>query len=373
MPNSRQNLPKTSESISPLTVTACAHHGAGDPNHVKEDGLSTHGFQADGPIIDVHAHIYPERYLDSLERSGIDPASTAIARDMNASDEERDIQARLRQMDEANVAYQVVSLTPQSPLIEDRSTAVQAARLANNIYAEVLQRHPHRFKAYAAVPFFHPQEAVEELTRSIDELGFSGVAINALPAENRALIDPEFIPFFEELNRRKTVCYIHPSGNAAFSSPLLNHQLEWVNGVPTEDAIAVLHLLKGDYINRFPDIKFQIAHLGGDLPFLAQRLEDNYTDWGSFRSSPREALRSIWFDAANFFGPSLVMAHNHVFDPNKILAGSDYPYFQNDKRDLYTRAITYIIESGLSNEDINNILVHNPVRLLGNIFTAQPE
>ena len=38
MPNSRQNLPKTSESISPLTVTACAHHGAGDPNHVKEDG-----------------------------------------------------------------------------------------------------------------------------------------------------------------------------------------------------------------------------------------------------------------------------------------------------------------------------------------------
>ena len=89
MPNSRQNLPKTSESISPLTVTACAHHGAGDPNHVKEDGLSTHGFQADGPIIDVHAHIYPERYLDFLERSGIDPASTAIARDMNASDEER--------------------------------------------------------------------------------------------------------------------------------------------------------------------------------------------------------------------------------------------------------------------------------------------
>lgn len=67
------------------------------------------------------------------------------------------------------------------------------------------------------------------------------------------------------------------------------------------------------------------------------------------------------------------MARNHVFDPNKILAGSDYPYFQNDKRDLYTRAITYIIESGLSNEDINNILVHNPVRLLGNIFTAQPE
>lgn len=370
---SRRTLLGLAGATAAATITACTHTGAGNPEGARQSQgkpLDANTFHPDGPVIDIHAHIYPKRYLDFLEKAGIDPASTTIARNMNASDEEPEIRARLRQMDEANVAYQVVSLTPQSPLITDRTAAVEAARLANNIYAEVLERHPDRFKAYAAVPFFHPQEAVAELTRALDDLHFSGVAINALPAANRSLIDPEFEPFFAELNKRGAVCYVHPSGNAAFSSPMLDHQLEWVNGAPTEDAIAVLHLLKGDYLNRFPHIKFQIAHLGGDIPFLAQRIEDNYTDWGSFKSSPRESLRKMWFDTANFFGPSLVLAHDHVYDPEKLLAGSDYPYFQNEKRDLYTRSVEYIIESGLSEKAVNNILVHNPVRLLGDIFTT---
>lgn len=74
---------------------------------------------------------------------------------------------------------------------------------------------------------------------------------------------------------------------------MLSHHLEWVNGAPIEDAIAVLHLLQGDYINRFPNIKFQVAHLGGDVAFLAQRVEDNFTDWGSFPTSPRENLKKF--------------------------------------------------------------------------------
>lgn len=60
------------------------------------------------------------------------------------------------------------------------------------------------------------------------------------------------------------------------------------------------------------------------------------------------------------------MAHDHVFDPHNILAGSDNPYFQNmGNRRLYNRAVDYVVESGLNDEAINNILVHNPARLLG--------
>lgn len=356
-------------------MTTCNHTGAGTPgatasahHAASEKGLAGGTFTPDGPVVDTHAHVYPARYLDFLEKCGIDPASTKIARNMNASDEQPELDARLAQMDAAGVQYQVLSATPQSPLLADAATATDAARMVNDIYADILARYPERFRAYGAVPFFHPDQAIEETTRALDDLGFDGIAINALPAENKAITDEEYVPFFEELNRRGTVLYIHPSGNAAYSEPMLSHHLEWVNGAPMEDAIAVLHLLKGDYINRFPNIKFQVAHLGGDVAFLAQRIEDNFTDWGSFPTSPRENLKKIWFDAANFFGPSLVMAHDHVFDPDRILAGSDYPYFQNmGDRELYTRAVDYVVESGLDAEAVNNILVHNPVRLLGEL------
>lgn len=80
---------------------------------------------------------------------------------------------------------------------------------------DILARYPDRFRAYGAVPFFHPDQAVEETTRALDDLGFDGIAINALPAENKAITDEEYTPLFEELDRRSSVLYIHPSGNAA--------------------------------------------------------------------------------------------------------------------------------------------------------------
>ena len=61
-------------------------------------------------IIDSHAHVYPADYLDRLERIGVDPATTQVARDLRASSEPEDIAARLRQMDDAGVDVQVLSV-----------------------------------------------------------------------------------------------------------------------------------------------------------------------------------------------------------------------------------------------------------------------
>lgn len=54
--------------------------------------------------------------------------------------------------------------------------------------------------------------------------------------------------------------------------------LEWVVGAPLKAMIATLQLLKQDIPQKYPNIKFHISHLGGALPFLIQRIEDNYED-----------------------------------------------------------------------------------------------
>lgn len=90
----------------------------------------------------------------------------------------------------------------------------------------------------------------------------------------------------------------------AVSPMIVDHHLEWVNGAPVEDAIAVLQLLKAGIPNRYPNLRFHIAHLVGDLPFLAQRIEDKYADRGAFPALPLQMLRRMWFDAASFHQPS---------------------------------------------------------------------
>ncbi|CAB0571811.1 hypothetical protein FRC0316_02062 [Corynebacterium diphtheriae] len=51
--------------------------------------------------IDTHAHIYPAPYLDMLEKAGVDPASTKIARNLGADSTSDDIEKRLLWMDRA--------------------------------------------------------------------------------------------------------------------------------------------------------------------------------------------------------------------------------------------------------------------------------
>ena len=265
-------------------------------------------------------------------------------------------------MDRAGVDIQVLAVSPQSPWLVDADAAEAAARRVNDMYAELIARHPDRFRAYAALPLPHVEATHAELERALALPGFVGVTLSAfLPArltagsEGASLADPSLDEVWSALNERHAVVNIHPTGSGACSPHIRDHHLEWVNGALVEDATATLQLLKADVPGRFPNITFHVAHLGGDLPFMAQRHEDNYTDWDAFPRSPRETLSNVFFDAANFHEPSLALAAE-TFGISQILAGSDMPYFQDDR---YVRAFDYIRTSRLSETDRKRVLSEN--------------
>lgn len=322
--------------------------------------------------IDTHAHLYPERYLDRLEALGAPAASTAVARGIGADDSPADIARRLEMMDTAGVAVQVLSATPQLPQWGSAAEAAEAAGMINSILADVVAAHPDRFLALAALPLPHVEQSLEVLRVALDEMGMAGVALNTFVHADRSLTDEEFVPLFTELNRRGALVYIHPAGGAAGCSAIADHGLTWVNGAPMEDAIATLQLLRADYPNRFDAIRFHVAHLGGDLPFLAQRIHDNYEDWGSFDQPPLQTLRRMWFDAANFFTPSLALALQ-VYAPDRVMAGSDFPYFQDEK---YTRAVSYIrdlVQHGVPMHTVDGVLGENARHLYGAALPPLPD
>lgn len=310
-------------------------------------------------VIDTHAHVYPAKHLDTIESLGVDPASTKIARGMHADSDAHDMAERLEWMDRAGVDAQVLSVMPQGAFGPDSGPVAEAAASVNDTYAEIIATYSGRFFAYAHLPLPHVDESIAEARRTLQLPGFLGVSVPTVFPDGTALSDPGLDEIWAELDRQGTVVNVHPTGQGVCSPLIADAGLAWVNGAPVEDATAVLHLLKADVPRRFPHIRFHIAHLGGDLAVLFQRIEDNFEDWDAFASSPQSALRSMWFDAANFYEPALRLALE-AYGRDKVMAGSDHPYFQHEK---YVRAFDYVRSAKVEADVVDAILGGNAAEL----------
>lgn len=304
--------------------------------------------------IDTHAHLWPDSYLDALKKCG--SPDTAVAQGIGASDSMEDLQARFEMMDKAGVKRQILSATPQIPQWGTPQENLALAQSINDRYAELVATYPQRFAAYGTVPIMALEDAIKEGQRVLQDHHFLGIALNTLIQNKYSIADERFWPFFEAMNELHAIIYIHPTGCGA-NSPMINdYGLEWVVGAPMEDMIATLNLLKAGIPQKYPHLKFHIAHLAGGISFQMQRIEDNYTDWHAFAESPKATLLNhFWFDTANFLEAALINSAE-VFGPDRLLMGSDFPYFQNDK---YTRAVDYIVTSRLSQDDKDKVLYRN--------------
>lgn len=312
-----------------------------------------------GSCVDVHAHYLPGAYLDELRRCGSD--ATALARQLPIGDEPGAVEARLAQMDAAGVRLQLLSVGPQVPAFADERDAVRAAALANDLTAELVAAHPDRFAAFAATPLPHVEAAVEELRRALDDLGMLGAALPTTVL-GATLGDARWEPFWAELDRRRAAVFLHPIGCGLFSPLIVDHGLTWNVGAPFEDAVAVLHLIRSGVTVRHPGVRFIVAHLGGPLPFLLQRLDDNYDVWpNGFPDRPSKLLRELWYDSANFHAPALRCARDS-FGADRLLLGTDYPLFDEGAT---ARALDTVRGAGLPESEVEAILATNAERLLG--------
>ncbi|WMB29453.1 amidohydrolase [Streptococcus didelphis] len=142
--------------------------------------------------IDTHAHLWPDEYLELLEKLGSE--ATQIAKDMHASWSEEDLKKRFTMMEESGVSSQVLSATPQIPQYGNAQQALSAARFINDAYKDLIKAYPDRFRAYGVVPLPHVKEAIQEGRRLINDLKFLGIALNTVMADGLSVTDPSFCP-----------------------------------------------------------------------------------------------------------------------------------------------------------------------------------
>jgi 6-methylsalicylate decarboxylase len=309
--------------------------------------------------IDVHAHYWADDYLDLLVDLG--QAGAGAARGLGAGGG-AELEARLRLMDRAGVQMQVLSACPQMPYDEDVTKAAGAARFVNDQYAELIRRHPDRFGAFAALPMPHVEESIGELRRTLDQLHMAGIAMNTTVL-GRALVEPDYEPIFAELNRRGAVLYLHPAGNAACSPLIGNYHLTWMVGAPVEDTISVMHLITHGIPARYPDIKIINSHLGGALPMILQRADDQYR-WEApdTPEAPSVVARRMWYDTVGHGHVPALRCAIDSFGADRLLLGTDFPY---ENGDIFVRAVDYISDPQVDASAARAILDQNASALLG--------
>jgi 6-methylsalicylate decarboxylase len=309
--------------------------------------------------IDVHAHYWTEEYLHLLIDLGKADAGKALGIGAGGG---ADLEARLRLMDRAGIQMQVLSACPQSPYGEDADQATKAARFVNDQYADLVERHRDRFGAFAALPMPHIEESVGEMRRALDQLGMAGIAMNTTVL-GHALVDPGYQPVFAELNRRSAVLYLHPAGNSACSPLIANYHLTWMVGAPVEDTISIMHLITHGIPTRYPNIKIINSHLGGALPMLLQRADDQYR-WEApdTPETPSVAARRMWYDTVGHGHVPALRCAIDSLGADRLLLGTDFPY---ENGDTFVRAVEYINDPQIDPDAARVILDQNASTLLG--------
>jgi 6-methylsalicylate decarboxylase len=308
--------------------------------------------------IDVHAHYWTNEYLDQLVDLGKADAGQASGLGAGGGAE---LEARLRLMDRAGVEMQVLSASPQLPYGGGPDKAAKVARFVNDQYSELVESHPDRFRAFAALPMPHIEESLVEMGRALDELRMAGVVMNT-SVLGRALVEPDFAPIFAELDRRGAVLYLHPAGNSACSPLIADYHLTWMVGAPVEDTISIMHLITNGVPTRYPNVKIINSHLGGALPMLLARADDQYS-WEAPDTPQRPSVsaRRMWYDTVGHGHAPALRCAIDSFGADRLILGTDFPY---ENGDTFVRAVDYINDPEIDAGAARAILEQNASALL---------
>lgn len=333
-------------------------------------------------ITDVHAHLLlpqlhaeverraPELVAEAADlerrRNGIESLKVSGAMVGARIPKLTDLRARLAAMDEQGVDKQWVSVSPNHfyPWAPE-GLAVWVAMETNRLIAEHVAGAPDRLVGLGVVPLQHPERVVEYLDDAILGRGLAGVEISSF-AGDVELSDPRLEPFWARAAELGCVVFLHPFG-CSLDERLDRFYLSNTVGQPTENAVALSHLIFSGVLDRHPDLKIVAAHGGGYLPFAIGRSDHAWRvrpEAQRCEHAPSTYLRRLWFDTV-VHDPVALRHLVEAAGGSRVLLGSDFPFDMG-----LDDPVTAIRSAGLPADLAARILGGNAEALLGDLVRA---
>ncbi len=269
-------------------------------------------------IFDVQHHILPPVYTNTLEKLGIRiSGGVPIPRFWDA-------QQSLNAMDRNGIATAITSISSPGIYFGDSKFSIDLAKRCNEYSANLVRDNQKRFGGFAVLPLPDVEAALRELEYAFDTLKLDGVVL-LTNVDGRYLGSSRFDELFAELNRRKAIVYIHPTTPPEGQFPKMRLPpaiLEFV----FDTTGAISNLILNNTLDRFPDIRFIVAHAGGTASYLAFRISLLDYFRGNTNKNTISHLKNLYYDTALSASPYTLRSLQELADSSHIVFGSDYPF-----------------------------------------------
>jgi hypothetical protein len=275
---------------------------------------------------------------------------------------------RLKSMDEAGITVQVLSYNGPGADLVPGPDGIALARETNDHLAAAVARYPDRFAGFAALPVQSPDAAATELERAVKQLGFVGAMIHGT-TEGRFLDHPRYDGLLAAAVALDVPLYLHPHippepVRLAYFSELpegASRVLETAGwGWHSETAVHVLRLVVAGTLDRHPQLKIIIGHMGEMLPMMMARADQVFQhDIGHLkRPVTRTILDQVWITTSGIFDQPPFIAALQTFGIDRILFSVDYPFAPNaaGRRFLNTVALAPADKEKLSHGNADALL-----------------
>lgn len=291
------------------------------------------------PRIDVHHHYVTTELIEALDQAGIHHVG---GQPLTASPPEDSLGV----MDRHEIATALLSVPIPLTVRDPR----RVARSLNEAGAAAVAGAPGRFGLLAALPLPDVDGALAEIEYALDTLNADGILL----LSNHAgvyLGDPYIEPIFAELDRRAAVALVHPAVSTGDRLPV---EPNAGSPVPTlepslfeflfDTTRAVANLIVTGTLERNPRVRLILAHAGGTVPYVHDRIVDRGPILERVRRTPPPAraelqqmldqgladshrqLQRLFYDVTLSANDTVLGCLHELVPSSRILLGTDYPF-----------------------------------------------
>lgn len=270
--------------------------------------------------IDFHHHFMPNQYiLDEQTRFG-EPHGNSAEAAWSAED-------AIEACDRGGVDFAFGSISTPGVWYGDVALGRKLSRQWNEAAGQTVRDHPTRFGFFAPIPLPDIDGSLVEIDYAYSTLHADG--INLLSNySGKWLGDPAFSPVMEELDRRKSIVYVHPTFAPCCTKNMVTGLIAPTLEFPYDTTRTIISLVTSGTTTRFPNIRFAFAHGGGALMGLYGRVEDLDSApqfRGKFPAGMAAELRKLYYDTASLNAETTLPALLNAVPATHVLLGSDYP------------------------------------------------
>jgi predicted TIM-barrel fold metal-dependent hydrolase len=272
---------------------------------------------------------------------------------------------RLKLMDKYGIDMQALSQTAPALFGIEAEMAAEICRRSNDENYELCKVYPKRFVNICIVSLLDVEAAMEELDRSVNELGCRGITI-ATNQNGKGLDFPDYFRFYEKLAEHDLPLLLHPTYWESY--PLADQVQGWgfmaAFGWPFDTTQAVWRLILGGVLDRFPSLKIVTHHMGALFPYFSGRMHG-----AAARNKPARDISEYW---KNIFGDTAMSGGTtaayelgyEFFGPDRLMFGSDYPFGPEAGERSISATLAGIRSMNIPLADKEKILGKNAEKLL---------